>query len=74
MCDNRPYFNLISRQLIVERIMKIAGETFSLEDFLKKDVNIDPVRDKSTSSAQRQENINYVEKIYPPLPSPRMIE
>jgi hypothetical protein len=74
MCDNRPYFNLISRQLIVERIMKIAGETFSLEDFLKKDVNIDPVRDKNTSSAQRQENINYVEKIYPPLPSPRMIE
>lgn len=38
MNNNIPYFSAISRQSIVERIMKYAGETFSLDDFYAKDV------------------------------------
>lgn len=43
MGDNRPYFNAYSRQLIVERILSLAGETFSYDTFVSKDVNYDPV-------------------------------
>jgi hypothetical protein len=75
MCDNRPYFNAISRQLIVERIMSIAGETFSFNDFLKKDVNIDPVRDINGSGIKAQNwTLKEGEKVYPKLPSPKLIE
>lgn len=38
MNNNIPYFSAISRQEIVERIMRIAGETFNLDDFCAKDV------------------------------------
>jgi hypothetical protein len=38
MNNNIPYYNAISRQAIVERIMDYAGETFSLEDFYANDV------------------------------------
>lgn len=38
MNNNIPYFSAISRQAIVERIMEYAGETFSLDDFIAKDV------------------------------------
>lgn len=37
MNNNVAYFSTWSRQLIVQRIMKLAGETFSLESFLAKD-------------------------------------
>ena len=37
MNNNIPYFSTISRQVIVERIMEYAGETFSLEDFYAND-------------------------------------
>ena len=38
MNNNIPYYNAISRQAIVERIMDYAGVTFSLEDFYDNDV------------------------------------
>lgn len=38
MNNNIPYFNAISRESIVKRIMAYAGETYSLSDFLAKDV------------------------------------
>lgn len=37
MNDNVPYYNTISRQVIVERIMKLAGETFDYETFVSND-------------------------------------
>ena len=38
MNNNIPYFSAISRQEAVERIMRYAGEEFSLDDFYAKDV------------------------------------
>lgn len=38
MNNNVPYYSAISRQEMVERIMKYAGLEFSLEDFYAKDV------------------------------------
>ena len=37
MNNNIPYYSAISRQAIVERIMEIAGEEFTLEKFYAKD-------------------------------------
>lgn len=37
MNNNVAYFSTWSRQLIVERIMKLAGEKFDLQDFYDKD-------------------------------------
>lgn len=37
MNNNVPYFSSWSRQLIVQRIMKLAGEKFDLESFYAKD-------------------------------------
>lgn len=42
MEDNRPYYNAPSREAIVRRIMKSSGKTFSLDDFLSKDVTTKP--------------------------------
>ena len=38
MNNEIPYYNTISRQAIVERIMAIAGEPFDFEMFVEKDV------------------------------------
>lgn len=45
MDDNRRYFNAISRQIIVENIMRKAKETFDFEEFCAKDVDFDELRD-----------------------------
>jgi len=37
MNNNIPYYSAISRQVMVERIMKIAGEEFTLEKFYEHD-------------------------------------
>ncbi len=37
MDDNRPYFNAPSRVAIVKRIKEIAGENFSLDEFVDND-------------------------------------
>lgn len=38
MNNNIPYYSAISRQAIVERIMKYAGEAFELDKFIANDV------------------------------------
>lgn len=38
MNNNIPYFSAISRQAIVERIMKYAGQQFNINDFYANDV------------------------------------
>lgn len=38
MNNNIPYYSAISRQEMVERIMRYSGQTFSLEDFYANDV------------------------------------
>ena len=38
MNNNIPYYSAISRQEMVERIMRYAGKEFSLEEFYSKDV------------------------------------
>lgn len=49
MNNNVPYFSTWSRQLIVQRIMHLAGEPFSLSDFLALDKrNMGEVRRNAT--------------------------
>lgn len=53
MNNNIPYFSAISRESIVKRIMKYAGETYSYEDFKAKDKGLmttDSGTDAATSS------------------------
>lgn len=40
MNNDVPYYNTISRQAMVERIKALAGETFSLEEFIENDIII----------------------------------
>lgn len=51
MIDNRRYFNAYSRQLIVERIMKISGQLFNFDNFIAKDVNYDEILDNKAGGA-----------------------
>ncbi len=41
MDDNRRYFNAPSREIIVRRILSMAGETFDFQTFLSKDSHDD---------------------------------
>ena len=56
MNNNVPYYSAISRQEMVERIMRYAGLEFSLEDFYARDVrdasNNDFVTTPSALSAE----------------------
>ena len=42
MHNNIPYYNAISREAMVKRIMKYAGETYSFEEFKAKDYESHP--------------------------------
>ena len=42
MYNNIPYYNAISREAMVKRIMKYAGETYSFEEFKAKDYESHP--------------------------------
>ena len=48
MNNNIPYYSAISRQAMVERIMKYAGEEFDLESFIENDVTSAGIATKST--------------------------
>lgn len=50
MNNNVPYYSAISRQEMVERIMKYAGEQFSITSFYDKDV-VDASNNDFTTSA-----------------------
>lgn len=54
MIDNRPYFSTWQRLLLVRRIMEKAGEPFSMDDFIAKDVTVDPIRPAASEAARRQ--------------------
>ncbi len=49
MNNNIPYYSAISRQEIVERIMRYAGKEFSIDDFYAKDV-LDVSNNKSAKA------------------------
>ena len=55
MIDNRPYFSTWQRILIVRRIMTKAGETFDMDDFIAKDVTVDPIRPVVSATASAEE-------------------
>ena len=59
MIDNRPYFSTWQRILIVRKIMEKAGETFDMDDFIAKDVTVDPIRpvESATASAAERSQI-----------------
>jgi hypothetical protein len=72
MIDNRRYYNAWSRCLIVQRILNLAGETYTYDNFLKKDVNYDEILDSSSGSVMRKKLFSTGSsiKISPPLPHP----
>lgn len=49
MIDNRFYFSTFQRELIVKRIMSLAGVAFNESTFWAKDDPTDPVRDIASS-------------------------
>ena len=51
MNNDIPYYSTISRQSIVKRIKRYAGETFSFEDFVKNDK-----RDGATATRSTMRN------------------
>ena len=55
MIDNRPYFSTWQRILIVRKIMEKTGETFDMDDFIAKDVTVDPIRPVVPASASVEE-------------------
>lgn len=55
MIDNRPYFSTWQRILIVRKIMEKTGETFDMDDFIAKDVTVDPIRPVVSATASPEE-------------------
>lgn len=71
MIDNRPYFSFFQRLLIVKRIKELAGEEFDYNEFLDKDVTIDPIRDIPTKApAVDLQSL----PVRPMLPPPVLVE
>jgi len=60
MINNISYFNAPSRAAIVKRICALTGRSFSLQDFINKDI-IEPAPVTKTGVAER---------LMPPLPPP----
>lgn len=57
MNNNVPYFSTWSRQLIVQRIMKLAGEQFSLDNFYANDKR--GMGKDFTSTTRGNESVSY---------------
>ena len=57
MIDNRPYFSTWQRILLVRKIMEKAGETFSMDEFIAKDVTVDPIRPVESATISPEERI-----------------
>ena len=62
MIDNRPYFSTWQRILIVRRIMTKTGETFDMDDFIAKDVTVDPIRPVVPATASAEERSRILRK------------
>ena len=56
MNNNIPYYSAISRQEMVERIKRYAGEEFSLAEFYAKDVRDASNNDFVTRSLEVEDN------------------
>lgn len=69
MIDNRLYFSTFQRELIVKRIMTLAGAGFDETSFWAKDVPIDPVRDVVSSPVMGEED-PVAPRVMPMLPPP----
>jgi hypothetical protein len=67
MIDNRFYFSTFQRELIVKRIMSLAGASFDFDAFWAKDVAVDPVRDVVSSSVMGETDP------VPPRPMPLLL-
>ena len=83
MIDNRPYYSTWQRILIVRRIMAKTGETFSMDDFIAKDVTVDPIRPVVSPTAGAEERSRVLMRTRsrallvpeePLLPSPVLVE
>ena len=72
MIDNRFYFSVWQREVIVKRIMTLAGGTFNLSQFLSLDNPVDPKRDVASSGVMdpRRNSQAPAAPIMPPLPPP----
>lgn len=68
MIDNRFYFSTFQRELIVRRIMTLAGESFNESSFWEKDVATDPVRDNISSAVMGSDPV--MPRPVPLLPPP----
>lgn len=68
MIDNRFYFSTFQRELIVKRIMSLAGKDFNETEFWAKDKTADPVRDVISSSVMGEDPV--VPRPVPLLPPP----
>jgi uncharacterized protein YjdB len=65
MINNIPYINAPGRELIVRRIKKLAGETFSFNEFKQKDV-------RETHALTRSASVSFDPKMF--LPPPILIK
>ncbi|MCE5204480.1 MAG: Ig-like domain-containing protein [Porphyromonadaceae bacterium] len=65
MINNIPYINAPGRELIVRRIKKLAGETFSFDEFKQKDV-------RETHALTRSTSVSFDPKMF--LPPPILIK
>lgn len=72
MIDNRFYFSTFQRELIVKRIMTLAGKEFNETEFWAKDVPIDPVRDIVASPVMGEPD-PVAPRPMPMLPPPRLV-
>ena len=67
MIDNRFYFNAPSRELIVKRIKSLAGESYSLEEFMSKDSDYDP-------TGKENRTVTAGARVMPPTAPPVLIQ
>lgn len=65
MINNIPYINAPGRELIVRRIKKLAGETYSFDEFKQKDV-------RETHALTRSASVSFDPKMF--LPPPILIK
>lgn len=59
MNNNIPYYSTYSRQVIVERIMELAGEMFDFESFVSKDSRKPGSSFVQTSRTDRNSSVSY---------------
>ena len=60
MNDNRNYFSAISREEIVKRIMKYAGQEYSYEEFKAKDIPLATDEVEAMASTRSKSGVPYV--------------